>query len=141
MLDLVASFVLATVQVNGMKKVLVVEDNSDWGELLVMLIKKMGHHASLACNGEDGVKDASAAPPDLILMDLGLPKMSGDQAIAALRAGEATRHIPIVVQTAFGETSIAQRAMQAGANEILHKPINITQIQTLVSRYLAEQAV
>ena len=122
-----------------MKKVLVVEDNSDWGELLVMVIKKMGHHASLAANGQEGVEHASAGQPDLILMDLGLPKMSGDQAIAALKADDATRHIPIVVQTAFGEASIAQRAMQAGANEILHKPISITQIQNLVSKYLTER--
>jgi CheY-like chemotaxis protein len=119
-----------------MKKVLIVEDNSDWGELLVMVIKKMGHQVLLAASGEEGVEYAAAAQPDLILMDLGLPKMSGDQAITLLQATAATRHIPIVIQTAFGSTSISHRGMQAGAVEILHKPISIMQIQKLVRKYL-----
>jgi CheY-like chemotaxis protein len=130
-----ALFVLS--KVNRMKKVLIIEDNSDWGDLLMMVIKKMGHQVLFAVTAEEGVAQAAAAHPDLILMDLGLPKMGGDQATALLKTNPVTKHIPIVIQTAFGSTAIAQRAMQAGANEILHKPISIGEMQNVVKRYLA----
>jgi CheY-like chemotaxis protein len=120
-----------------MKKVLIVEDNADWRELLTMIIKKMGHQVLIAVTGEEGVEQAAAAHPDLILMDLGLPRMSGDQATARLKSDPATRDIPIIIQTAFGSSPSAHRAMEAGAIEILHKPISIMEIQKVVTKYLA----
>ncbi len=122
---------------NGTKKVLVVEDNADWRDLLTMIIKRLGHEVVVANTGTEGIRQASVARPDLILMDLGLPEISGDVATAQIKADPATRHIPVVIQTAFGSGANAKRAMEAGAAEIMHKPISITDIQKLLNKYLS----
>jgi CheY-like chemotaxis protein len=124
---------------NGVKKVLVVEDNADWRELLTIVIRRLGHEVIMAGTGNEGVRQAFAAHPDLILMDLGLPEMSGDEATVQLKADLTTKDIPVVIQTAFGTRLAAKRALQAGAAEVLHKPISIAEIQKTVSRYLATQ--
>jgi len=78
----------------GTKKILIVEDNADWRELLVIFIRKLGYEVIAAATGEDGVAQAFAARPGLVLMDLGLPQMSGDQATAQLKANPTTKDIP-----------------------------------------------
>jgi CheY-like chemotaxis protein len=119
------------------KKVLVVEDNADWREMLAMTIRRLGHKAVLAGTGKEGVAQALETLPDLILMDLGLPEMTGDEATVRIKANPATRDIPIVIQTAYGFGQNATRAMQAGAREIMHKPISISNIQKLLINYLS----
>ena len=121
----------------GTKKVLVVEDNADWRELLAMIIRRAGHEVVIANTGKEGIRQASKTNPDLILMDLGLPEMSGDEATIQIKADPATRHIPVVIQTAFGTGPNAKRAVEAGAAEIMQKPISITDIQKLLSKYLS----
>ena len=116
---------------------LVVEDNADWRELLAMIIRRAGHEVVIAGTGKEGIRQASKTNPDLILMDLGLPEMSGDEATVQIKADPATSHIPVVVQTAFGSGPNAKRAMEAGAAEIMQKPISITDIQKLLSKYLS----
>jgi CheY-like chemotaxis protein len=121
----------------GKKKVLVVEDNADWRDLLAMIIRRSGHEVVMAGTGTEGVKQASLAGPDLILMDLGLPEINGAEATARIKSDSVTKDIPVVIQTAFGAGSDAKRAMDAGAVEIMHKPISITDIQKLLSKYLS----
>ncbi len=122
---------------DGRRKVLVVEDNADWRDLLAMIIRRSGHEAVVAATGTEGVRQASLRVPDLILMDLGLPEISGAEATAQIKTNSLTKHIPIVIQTAFGSGPDAKRAMEAGAAEIMHKPISITDIQKVLSRYLS----
>ncbi len=119
-----------------MKKILVVEDNRDWCKLLTTILRRLGYEVFMAVTGEDGVQKASATQPDLILMDLGLPKMSGDEATAQIQANSVTKHIPIVIQTAYSPGPQTERALQVGAAEILYKPINITDIQAVLKKYL-----
>ena len=119
------------------KKVLVVEDNADWRDLLAMIIRRSGHEAVVAATGTEGVSKASLTRPDLILMDLGLPEISGGQATAQIKTNPLTKDIPVVIQTAFGSGPDAKRAMDAGAAEIMHKPISITAIQKVLSKYLS----
>ncbi len=122
---------------NETKKVLVVEDNADWRDLLTMIIRRSGHEVVTAGTGKEGIRQASVTQPDLILMDLGLPEISGDAATAHIKGDPATKHIPVVIQTAFGSGPNAKRAIEAGAAEIMHKPISITDIQKLLSKYLS----
>jgi CheY-like chemotaxis protein len=122
---------------NGPKKVLVVEDNSDWRLLLSMVIQRAGYDVISATNGREGVARALLEQPNLILMDLGLPELSGDQATAQIKANEGTKHIPVVIQTAFGTGPSAQRAIDAGAAEILHKPVAINAILATLKKYLS----
>lgn len=122
---------------NTRKKVLVVEDNADWRDLLTAVIRRLGHEVVTAGTGEEGVMQAGVAHPDLILMDLGLPEVSGDEATARIKADAATQDIPVVIQTAFGKSPAATRAIEAGAAEIMYKPITIIQLQKMLSKYLS----
>jgi CheY-like chemotaxis protein len=119
------------------KTVLIVEDNLEWRELLTMIITRLGHDVAVAGSGKEALEKVSVRQPHLILMDLGLPEMGGDEATVRLKADPATRHIPIVIQTAFGEGAAAKRALEAGAAEMMQKPIAITDMQKLVSKYLS----
>lgn len=118
------------------KRILIVEDNADWREVLTLIIRRLGFDVIEATTGEEGVAQASAGRPDLVLMDLGLPRMSGDQATARLKADPGTKDIPVIIQTAFGMGPSAQRALDAGAAEILHKPITIAGIENILRKYL-----
>jgi CheY-like chemotaxis protein len=118
------------------KKVLVVEDNAHWRKLLTMVIQRSGYEVLQAADGIEAIEKATAARPDLILMDLGLPKMTGDAATAVLKANPATRDIPVVIQTAY---TFTENAVTAGAAEILQKPIELTEIERVLCKYLSWQ--
>jgi CheY-like chemotaxis protein len=135
----VALFVLPIESMgNRTKKVLIVEDNPDWREVLTIVVRRLGHEVLVARTGEEALAQARRSEPDLIMMDIGLPRMSGDQATAQLKADPATKDIPVVVQTAFGTGASAELALEAGAAEILHKPITITDIQKTLAKYLSD---
>jgi CheY-like chemotaxis protein len=123
-----------------MKKVLIVEDDSDWRLLLSMIVRRSGYDAISATNGSQAVALAALKHPDLILMDLGLPEMSGDEATAQIKGNPSTKDIPVVVQTAFGSGPVSKRALEVGAAEIMQKPISISQIQIMLKRYLSDEA-
>ena len=123
-----------------MKKVLIVEDDSDWRRLLSMIVQRSGYHAISATNGREAVALAVLKNPDLILMDLGLPEMTGDEATAQIKGDPRTKGIPVVVQTAFGSGPNSKRALEAGAAEIMQKPISISQVQAILKKYLSDEA-
>jgi CheY-like chemotaxis protein len=77
-----------------MKKVLVVEDDPAWRLLLTVIIEQTGYDVTSASGGRDGVALATLNHPDLILMDLGLPNMSGDEAIAQIKGNPDIKDIP-----------------------------------------------
>jgi CheY-like chemotaxis protein len=120
-----------------MKRVLIVEDNVDWRQLLTTIITRLGYAVIAAGTGKEALEQVPITHPDLILMDLGLPEMGGDEATVRIKADPATKHIPIVIQTAFGASASAKRALEAGAAEMMQKPISITDIQKLVVKYLS----
>jgi len=120
----------------GARKILIVEDNADWRELLAVILRRLDYEVVVAATGEDGVQQAVATRPDLILMDLGLPKMSGDEATVCIKSNPTTKNIPIVIQTAFGKGPTAERAMGAGAADIMHKPINVVDIRAMLKKHL-----
>jgi CheY-like chemotaxis protein len=118
-------------------KVLIVEDDDDWRGLLVMVIKRLGYEVFEAATGLEAIERASAVLPHLILMDIGLPGMTGDKATACLKANPVTKHIPIVVQTAWHDSKHTERALEAGAAEILYKPVAIKIILDVLHKYLS----
>jgi CheY-like chemotaxis protein len=119
-----------------MKTILIVEDNHDWRELLAIILRRLQYDVVVAMTGEDAVDKAFATHPDLILMDLGLPKMGGDEATVRIKSNAATTHIPIVIQTAFDRGPRAERALQAGAADIIQKPISLPDIQRILKKHL-----
>ena len=102
-------------------KILVVDDNSAIRELLVLRLKESSYETVEAATGLQAVEQAQSTRPDLIIMDLGMPAGTGDEAIASLKADPATRNIPVIVLTAFLHGGVRNRAIAAGAAEILHK--------------------
>ena len=116
-------------------KILVVDDNADCRELLALVLRRSGYVVVEAATGLDALDQTHATHPDLILMDLCLPKMSGDAATAQLKADPSTRDIPVIVCTALHRGALTERASAAGAVEILHKPISFKAILDAVRRY------
>ena len=117
------------------KKVLIVDDDTGCRELLVMIAEKLGYSALQAVDGVEAVNQASERHPDLIFMDLLMPRMSGDEATALLKAKPPTKNIPIVICTALSQGSQTAAALEAGADEILQKPIGMSAIRGALQRY------
>jgi two-component system cell cycle response regulator DivK len=105
--------------------ILVVEDNMDNYELVRFVLERAGYDVFLAVNGRDGVDAARLQKPDLILMDLGMPEMDGWQAAEKLKLNESTSSIPLLALTAHTLPSERQRAMQAGYDGYITKPIHV----------------
>ena len=117
------------------KKVLIVDDDTGCRELLVMIAEKLGYSALQAADGIEALDQASQRHPDLIFMDLLMPRMSGDEATALLKAKPPTKNIPIVICTALSQGPQTTAALDAGAEEILHKPIGMSVIRGALQRY------
>src|SRR5439155_15860938 len=111
------------------KEILIVEDNEDCREPLAILVKRLGYAVVEAAMGLAAIDQGWATHPDLILMDLGLPGITGDEATALLKAHPSTSNIPVVINTAFNVGAYTNRALDAGAVEILHKPLELSTLQ------------
>src|SRR5258707_4033226 len=100
-----------------MSKILLVEDNQDSRDGLARRLQRRGYEVVLACDGRQGVDLASAAAPDLILMDINLPVVDGWEATRLIRAADETRAIPIIALTAHALTSDRQKTLDAGCDD------------------------
>jgi two-component system cell cycle response regulator DivK len=104
------------------KTILYVEDNEFNRKIVRQLLAKTTYRLREAVDGEQGVASALDAPPDLILMDIQLPKMSGLDATRQLRNDPRTAAVPIIVVTSFALSGDEQKATAAGATAYLAKP-------------------
>lgn len=105
------------------KHILIVEDNMDNYELVRFMLERAGYDVFLAVNGRDGVSAARFQKPDLILMDLGMPEMDGWIATQKIKADDATKSIPLYALTAHTLPKERKRAMEAGCDGYISKPI------------------
>jgi len=124
----------------GVPKVLLVEDNPMNIELATDLLEACGIEVIAANSGEAAMKLAQEQKPNLILMDLSLPGMDGLQATAALKANPQTRFIPVVAVTAHAMKGDEQRALDAGCEGYITKPIDTRMFPMLVAQYLQRAA-
>jgi two-component system cell cycle response regulator DivK len=136
-----ASLVLLPVVMrNTAKKVLIVDDNDACRESLGVFIKGLGYEVFEATTGLEAIDRACSIHPDLIMMDLRLPGMNGDEATARLKRNASTRHIPVVINTSWTTTcnvgDRADRALDAGAEEILYKPFHSPMLRDVLRTYL-----
>ena len=122
-------------------KILVVEDNSDIRQLVVLRLKELDYEVFEAETGLSAFRQARATSPDLILMDLGMPVIGGDEVMAWLKTDLVTRHIPIIVTTAFLFGPSVDRAIAAGAAEVIYKPFNFDTLHTTLQRHLPVPSV
>ncbi|MDQ6680090.1 MAG: response regulator [Pseudomonadota bacterium] len=120
------------------RTILYVEDNEFNRKIVRQLLARTGYRLIEAFDGEAGVALALAELPDLILMDVQLPKMSGLDATRALRADERMKQTPIVVITSFALSGDRERAADAGATGYLAKPYSPRELLALVRQFLPE---
>jgi CheY-like chemotaxis protein len=122
-----------------MKKVMIIDNDPNWRMVLANVARRAGHQVVVATTGMDGIKKTLAANPDLVFIDISLPILNGAEATAILKANPMTRDIPIVIQTAFGNSTLAERALQEGAAELLHKPVRFGEIDRVLRTYLGAE--
>lgn len=120
-----------------MSRILVVEDNEDNMTLIVDILSSLDHEVFQAVDGQEGVDKAKAEKPDLILMDLSLPRMDGWTATKYIKADEDAKVIPIIALTAHAMVGDRERAMEAGCDDYLTKPINLSDLMQKLTEYLS----
>jgi two-component system cell cycle response regulator DivK len=116
--------------------VLVVEDFEDNRFMMRRLLEMSGYRVVEAVNGEQAVEAAVNENPDLILMDLSLPKLDGLAATRRIRKHDALARTPIVAVSAHDTTDFHADALAAGCNEYVTKPIDFDQLEALLKRLL-----
>ena len=112
--------------------ILIVEDNIDNYELVRFVLERDGYDVFLAVNGRDGVSAARLQKPDLILMDLGLPELDGWMATEKLKSDPLTKAITLIAITAHTLPRDRFRALQAGCDGFVSKPIHVESFLTLI---------
>jgi len=117
------------------RKILIVEDNSRFAEILAILLNEAGYETLLAKNSGQGIGKALSERPDLILTDLNLPDMTAIEAIRILKKIPLTSRIPTVVLTAETARELKTKALKAGAAEYLLKPISPHDLLNVVHRF------
>jgi two-component system cell cycle response regulator DivK len=120
---------------SAQKNILIVEDNALNLRLLADVLEYYGYLILATAFGEAALSLAQQHRPDLILMDIQLPDISGTEAARRLKADEQTRAIPIIALTAFAMGGDRARILASGCDEYVTKPFNITEILELVARY------
>ncbi|HQE91906.1 MAG TPA: response regulator [Anaerolineae bacterium] len=112
-----------------MARILVIDDNYDMLSMLQIILEKHGKHEVIACtNGQDGLQAAFARPPDIALVDVMMPGMSGYEVVKKLRADGRTQNIGIIVLTARGQSVDREAALAAGADDHMTKPANVEEL-------------
>jgi CheY-like chemotaxis protein len=109
-------------------RILVVEDNMDTYELVHFILEKNGFETFLAANGREGVNAALKQKPDLIVMDMSMPEMDGWTATGLIKKDEQTKSIPLLALTAHALPGDRQRAMDAGCDEYITKPMDLDEL-------------
>jgi twitching motility two-component system response regulator PilH len=118
------------------KKVLVVDDDPTTILYVSELLSASGYTVVSAGDGEEGVARAVESPPDLILMDLSMPKVNGFEATRMLRASPRTEKVPIIAMTSLDRTADCESAFVAGCNEHIAKPLKSEELFAKISSLL-----
>ncbi len=121
-----------------MARILIAEDEPDIRELVAFTLRFAGHEVVATSNGEEALHKASEYIPDIILMDVRMPRMTGYDACRAMKADPLLKNIPIVFLSAKGQDSEIQTGLEAGAEEYLLKPFAPDQLTERVKVILGK---
>ncbi|HDH98075.1 MAG TPA: response regulator [Deltaproteobacteria bacterium] len=124
-----------TGKVSG-KKLLIIDDNQDSRELVIKILRNRDYQIIEAVDGEDGLEKANAEQPDIILLDISLPKMGGYDVAKNLRLREEFKHTTIIALTAHAMKGDEEKALQAGFSGYISKPINVRELPGQIEKYV-----
>jgi PleD family two-component response regulator len=117
-------------------KILIADDNHQNCELLDAYLADEGYQIEMAYDGQQALDAVAKSQPDLILLDIMMPKVSGYEVCKRLKANAATEDIPIIMITALAEMGDIEKALSAGATDFLTKPVNKLELTTRVKTLL-----
>lgn len=121
-----------------MKHVLIIEDEVDIAELIAFNMERAGFKTHVANDGLSGIKAILEHTPDIIILDVMMPKMDGTQVLKAVRNDPTVKHIPIIMLTAKGQTEDKIKALEDGVDDYITKPFSpkelVLRVQTVLKR-------
>jgi DNA-binding response OmpR family regulator len=123
-----------------MPRILIADDDAQNADLLEAYLDGSGYETKVAANGEDTLAAARAWTPDLILLDVMMPKLSGFEVCRRLRSDPATRDVAILMVTALDQATDVETAVESGTDDFVTKPINKTELQLRVRAMLESRA-
>jgi CheY-like chemotaxis protein len=120
----------------GRKRILLVDDSRIVLRVEQMILSRGPYVLAMASDGSEALEKVEAVPPDLILMDLMMPRMDGLEAVRRLRANEATRLVPVIMVTTLGEVDSMEAGFLSGCSDYVTKPIEATLLLAKVRDHL-----
>ena len=119
--------------------VLVVEDNQDNRELIVKALRVNGYNVIEAADGEEAIEKAKTEKPDLILMDLFIPKIDGYEVTRILKGNDEFKNIPVIACTAHAMKGDMEDALAAGCDGYITKPIDVRKLSNQIDSFLRKK--
>ena len=119
-----------------MPRILLAEDNGPTRVMMSYWLTSKGYEVTMAVDGEEAISKAHSDKPELILMDLSLPKFDGWEAVRRLKADAETSHIPIIALTAHAMSDDREKALAVGCDEYSSKPVDFKRLQEMIEALL-----
>ena len=118
------------------KRILIADDEPALLRLMQFVLEKQGYHCITVENGEEAVHQIQANPPDLVILDVMMPKMDGYAVVEQIRSWETDFRLPIIMLTARAQDDDIQRGMEVGVNDYITKPFEPEKVLQTVERLL-----
>jgi len=122
------------------RRILIVDDSRDSADSLAMLLKFVGHEVHTAYDGEQAVEEAEALRPEVVLLDIGMPRLNGYDACRCIRAQPWGRTMFLIALTGWGEEEDRRRTEQAGFDHHIVKPVDSAALMQLLAALPTEGA-
>jgi PAS domain S-box-containing protein len=123
-----------SVMPSGARRVLVVDDNEDGADSLAMFLQIGGHEVKTAYDGEEAIATAEAFKPEVVLLDIGMPKLNGYEACRRIRQSDWGRDMVLIAQTGWGQDEDKRRTREAGFDQHLIKPVDPVALMRIVEQ-------
>ena len=122
------------------KRVLLAEDHPGTIEVMQLELEVLGYDVTVAQDGQEAVQKATAEPPDVIVMDMLMPKMDGFQAASSIRQNPKTKDIPILAATALARPGDREKCLESGCDGYIAKPFTHKQLGAAIDRLIEAQS-